>query len=172
MSNIIKLNKGINNTGRGPNANSEKISIEFTREQFVALAELITLGELSINSRREENEIDDKYIQLLQHIFSHAASLKLDDLIEYDKMNNYYRPTQRFDEEVILPLIDEYDDATFWDELQLRLAQRDMLDKHGYDKLMAASEAERLKIEDKFIEKYAKEFSENGLDNLSVKGIL
>lgn len=171
MSNIIKLNKGINNSGSGANNNSQKVNIELTREQFVTLLELVTLGELAVNSRREENEIDDKYIQLLQHTFSYASGLKLDDIIEFDKMNNYYRPTERFDEEVILPLIDEYDDATFWDELQLRLAQRDMLDKHGYDKLMAASEVERLRIEDSFIEKYSKEFAENGLNNLSVKGI-
>jgi len=168
LSNIIKLHKSIPNTGSGANTNSQKVSIEFTREQFVALSELITLGELTMNSRRDENELDDKYIQLLQYVFSHAANLKLDDLIEYDKMNNYYRPTERFDEEVILPLIDEYDDATFWDELQLRLAQRDMLDKHGYDKLMAATEGERLMIEESFIEKYSKEFEANGLDNLTV----
>lgn len=77
MSNIIKLNKGFNKGPHkgGNDSGSPQAKIEFTREEFNALAELLILGEMVINSRRDESEIDHKYIELQPKVFSHAKEV-------------------------------------------------------------------------------------------------
>lgn len=175
MSNIIKLNnsanKGPYKGGSGSGSGSPKANIDFTREEYNCLAELLILGEMVINSRRDESEIDHKYIDLQQKVFAHAKDAGASDMIEFSASENIGRPTALLLEEVVWPLIDEYDDMTLWDELSIRLAERDAIAKHGREKIMLLPDAELAKIEEPLIDKYYDEFIANGLNNVIVKGI-
>ncbi|OGM02450.1 MAG: hypothetical protein A2008_13900 [Candidatus Wallbacteria bacterium GWC2_49_35] len=174
MSNIIKLNKGVNKGPHkgGADNGSPKAKIEFTREEYNSLAELLILGEMVINSRRDESEIDHKYIDVQQKVFSHAKEAGAGDMIEFNASENLGRPTALLLEEVVWPLIDDYDDMTLWDELSIRLAERDAIAKYGREKIMLLPDAELAKIQEPLIDKYYDEFIDNGLNNVLVRGIV
>jgi len=174
LSNIIKLNKGVNKGPHkgGTDNGSPKAKIEFTREEYNSLAELLILGEMVINSRRDESEIDHKYIELQQKIFAHAKEAGASDMIEFNASENLGRPSALLLEEVVWPLIDDYDDMTLWDELSIRLAERDAIAKYGREKIMLLPDAELAKIQEPLIDKYYDEFLDNGLDNVLIRGLV
>jgi hypothetical protein len=174
LSNIIKLNKGFNKGPHkgGADSGSSKTKIEFTREEYNCLAELLILGEMVINSRRDESEIDHKYIDVQQKVFAHAKEAGAGDMIEFNVSENLGRPTALLLEEVVWPLIDDYDDMTLWDELSIRLAERDAIAKYGREKIMLLPDAELAKIQEPLVDKYFDEFIDNGLNNVLVRGIV
>lgn len=135
--------------------------IELTNTQFQNLLQLAFLGEWVLQAYEPADnagEIDS----LEQNLYASAYRQGNDD-IEYDKKLGGYVPCQEFEEDCD-KIIEKYDEHTFWEELIIRMANRD-LQKSGADKL-PAKEFERKQNE--LIQKYEKEFAKNGIANLKL----
>ena len=80
----------------------------------------------------------------------------------FDKKLGGYVPTTEFEEECDED-IEKYDENTFWEELIVRMSQKELPDNAEE---MTNKELE--KVQNKIISVIEKEFKQNGLDNLSL----
>jgi hypothetical protein len=74
------------------------------------------------------------------------------------------------DSELHEKFIDPYDDETFWDELLDRLAARDLVRSIGVTEYESMDRFDRIVKLEEIMDKYREEFSNNGIDQLIIKG--
>ncbi|MEK7122664.1 MAG: hypothetical protein AAB855_02300 [Patescibacteria group bacterium] len=147
------------------------MTIELTPAQYASLLKLVYLGEWMTNGIRVEEERDERAHQAAQHFYSYAQEAGAANLVEYDKELRQYLPTQQLDEDSDVERFrEEYDAEIFWDELIERLAMRDFMSVYGDQQWLGGSTPETGELQGGFIEKYAREFEEHGVDNLVLKG--
>ena len=140
------------------------MDIPFTKEQYHELLKIAYLGGWLANSRRTEDELKD-ISRIEQHIYSFAAQFGAGGLIEEN--DGEYFPTRGM-EDLLLPIIDEYDDNAFWDDLIDRLAARDILAEHGEERIGKIDPNEYDGQLDERASVYEEEFEEFGLDRLQI----
>jgi hypothetical protein len=80
------------------------------------------------------------YDELQQHILSHAKDFQLGQLVMEEE--GEYFTTMKL-EESLMPLIEEYDEYTFWEQLPAQLAERDMRKEIGLVKKLKDEHIER-----------------------------
>ena len=146
------------------------MKINFTKAEYRVLLDLVYLGEWMLTAHDIGAAPEKgKYEELAQKIYSHAKEMGCESLIERSKEFNKYFPTRQFEEEgAAREFIEDYDDESFWDKLIERLTQRDV---DGLTPTMAKepdSLEEYLKIAAPIEERYATEFSSNGLRRLKI----
>lgn len=138
------------------------MKIELNKKQYRELIELMFLGNWVANASRtgaEGDEMLEHYEEIFDYILSHAKSFEADDVVIQEGKRFY--TTMDFDE-CIMPLVEDYDDYTFWEQLSLKLAERDLLRELGP---ISFKEEHRERMYD-IEEKYEIEFEKNGLKNL------
>lgn len=147
------------------------MKIEFTKEQFENLMEMVYLGNWMANAHRTDDMIE-KYEDLESYVFSFAKEFGLekyadDEVVEDGK----FYPTRFFEEETdINELHDEYDDENFWTELPDRLGDRDFMRKYSKE------DWEKMTQEERFLKRreceigWEKELEENGIERLEING--
>lgn len=113
------------------------------------------------NDEGYQKDIDD----LQPYFKSFAKDFDCEDWVQKDPDLQQYFFTQKKEFE-IHEVIDEYDNDTFWDELPMRLARRDLEINHTTEELKNMSDDERMKKLYDREEVYQDEFEENGLKNL------
>jgi hypothetical protein len=138
-----------------------ELQIELTNEQYRHLVTLLFLGEWMINGippehrRKELQEVAD-------YIYSFADQFGASDWIEYCEDCGACHANQRMEDE-LLPIVDEYDEETFWDVLSHHLAYRDvMLGADPDQELTPALEMRLWRRK----EQYQQEFDKHGLDHV------
>jgi hypothetical protein len=141
-----------------------QVQISLTKEQYKTLVEMTYLGHWMINAIRTKRI--KKYDEMEQLVFSFTKQAGLLDCIDYDDKLKMFFPLADFEENDVLPFKEEYDDYTFWDELAHRLAERDMLAKHGTEALEKMPRDDRFALQDNLVAEYEAEFTENGVDGL------
>ena len=141
------------------------MKIELTTEQYQTLLELVFMGNWIVNANKPTDAATAKeYEQLEKLVFSKAAEFELKVWADPEGY-----PSRKFEEEnPVYDYIEDYDDYTFWEQLTLRLAKRDMLKKYGKEALSKMSSFERLAEEDQLAEKYLEIFRTNGLEALTL----
>lgn len=144
------------------------MKIEFTKEQFEKLILLSSLGNLVVNSYREDEPLLE-YEELNEYILSSAKEFGLSKMVVYNKESQEYLPSEEVQDEIV-EILDFYDSNLFADDLVNTLSYRDMADKYGEDKIEAMSESEFNEKRMPFYKKYSEEFEDNGVDNLYIKG--
>jgi len=142
------------------------MELKLTKGQYETLLRLVYLGNAVANDYRTD-DIDPATDEVESYIFSRAHDVGLGKYAEFDEAEGRTFPTIAA-EEAWDPDLDDYRNDVFWDELEYRLADRDLAARYGegYEKTMDGSEVERL--EGEIIEKYYGEFAKNGVKNLMV----
>ncbi|OPX96351.1 MAG: hypothetical protein A4E62_01154 [Syntrophorhabdus sp. PtaU1.Bin002] len=144
------------------------MKIDLTQEQYEALLKMVYLGGWVASSPQEEP--DEEYDAIEQHILSYAKDFGMDKYVTFDAKMKTYIPTEEFEKRTdIVDVLDAYNEYTVWEALILSLARRDLIKKHGPGIVEKMSDEELLEKEYPFIQKYEEEFSEHGFDNLYVK---
>lgn len=141
----------------------------FTKTELERLLELAALGEQMLNGHLPEGESSIPHDAALQKLYALADDEGLGYLIAVDEAKDVLKPsaalTSRLDGEIA-----DYDDCVFWDELALRLAERDLreeLGTHAFDALPAVERQERV---DAAAETYDREFDARGVEGLRLPG--
>ena len=144
------------------------MNIELTKEQLESLVKLVYLGSWVANSWRTEEELPEDLVEVETIVLTAAARNGLGDYVDIDEVEGTVFPSAELDEKMN-ETIDSYNDHTFWDEIIYRMAERDLIRLHGEDVLDELdTEGGRIK-ERPFLEKYEKEFYDNGLDRLEIR---
>lgn len=141
------------------------IEVKFTRKQFKSLLKLVSTATWIINAFREE--IIEEFENLEQYLLSLARKEGFSDLIEYDGDTDTLLPSNKFEDE-IQEYIEDYNYEIFWQTLVTKLAIRDLEREYGKSAVEKMELNERVKKINPFFNKYAEEFSENGLENLVI----
>jgi len=147
------------------------MNVSLTQQEYRLLLDLVLVADWVIHGNRSDEVPEaEPYRMLIQKFLSLAPDFGLEDLVETDGEHNQYRPSERLEHSTAAwKLLDEYDDVVFWEELIVRLAERDISNMPGKADLenMAPEEYERhaAPLEDK----YAGEFFDHGLDRLVVR---
>ncbi|MFZ1075711.1 MAG: hypothetical protein WAN50_05050 [Minisyncoccia bacterium] len=146
--------------------NTPKVPLEFTKDQYIALAQLVYLGNWMANCHRTGREDDphlDKYNEIADYVFSLAPLFGLPKQFEHQLE---YDPSGQDTE--ISRLIKEYDDEAFWDELEDRLGDRDFFNRYSEEEWKKMTQEERfMKLQDCII-KWEDEFEEYGISRLGI----
>ncbi len=145
------------------------MKINFTKREYRTLLEMLYLADWMLHAH-VAGHTEDAYHTLEQKIMSFASEFGCEDLVEHSKSFNEYFPTRTFEEAgAIRGYINDYNDATFWDELISRLAERDIFRKHTDEELNRMTGEDRGTLFWQSEKHYADEFSINGLDRIKIE---
>lgn len=147
------------------------MQIELSIEQYEALMKLVFIGDWIVGFSDYDNPEpgENRMSEVAQYIYSQADSAGLGHLITHDQNSNTLTLTRDFEEASgIVDLMEFYEEETFWEEIIHRLAHRDFFRHYGETAIAAMAIEERIEKESPFVEKYANEFNENGLDGLKI----
>ena len=146
------------------------MKINITKKEYRLLLDVLSISDWVMNSHIVgDNPKSEPYKRLEQKLMSYAKDFGFDNLIMYDKSLEAYFPTIEYEElESDRQFIEEFEEEVFWEELCSRLAQRDLLQEKGIQKVKEMDPIEVLTEEDKIAEKYNNEFIENGIKNLII----
>lgn len=144
------------------------MKIEFTKEEMEKLLEVLSIADWVLTSNDvEDDERKDPYVNLLKRIYAEAYKNGMTDQIEYDENCQDYFPKDEWEENAqAQDFIEEYDDATFWEELVYRLSDRDM-EREMNGKVPTNVKAQ-IEMFTRVQTKYEEEFERNNLDNLQI----
>lgn len=137
------------------------MQIELTNEQYRKLAALVFLGEWLLGGGEKEEHSRKELQDAANDFYALAPSFSAGDWIEHCPDCGGIHANQIM-EEALLPLVDEYDENTFWDVLSHHLAYRD---------ITVSSDAQQLEKEMEMRlwrrkEQYEQEFQKHGLDHV------
>jgi hypothetical protein len=147
------------------------MNIEINKDEYPDLLELLYIAHWVLTAHKtEEDPRSEKCIKVIQKLYSLAGKMGHDRLIGYDPASREYFATTEFEGgSQARAFIDEFVDHSFWDELIIRLAERDAARQAGgYENLRALGDEERYAIEEPLEETYSEEFTRHGLDNVAI----
>jgi hypothetical protein len=147
------------------------MKIELTNAEYRSLLDILHIAEVIISGhRRQEDLRTTSHRKLLQALYARAAEAGFGNLFTYHAAEQKHHPTEEFENEALShALIDEFVDHAFWDQLIARMTTRDAaVGAGGRERLLAMSESEREAIERPINDRYIREFTQNGIENLEV----
>lgn len=139
------------------------ITLELTETQMQDLLQLVYSGEWMAQAYGTSEHAKD-YEELLQQLYTVAHNNGIESDVEYDKKLGGYVPTAEF-ESYCDELIQQYDEHTFWEELIMRLATKE-LHENGGEGLASAEYEKQLNV---LIKKYELECNTYGIDNFVIQ---
>ena len=142
-----------------------EMKLSFTKDELQKFVLMTAIGHWVINGIKEKSVADFETVE--QKVFQAAMQHGLDDLIGKNDLDSKISPKNSLDTSM-MQYIEEYDEFTFWEELECSLTDRDMIKKYGEDAFRKMTFEERMKREEEFRAKYNNEFVENGVENIIV----
>ncbi|HDQ44421.1 MAG TPA: hypothetical protein ENN17_02830 [bacterium] len=149
------------------------MKISITKQEYRRLLDVLMIADWVMDSYHvEPPEETRSYRELAQKIYALAGENGCGNLIEYDTALDEFFPTDEYDlEGEWRVLMDAFEEQNFWDELTDRLALRDVVLEVGYDHFRKMDSVDRLMKLEQASEKYAREFEENGIENIRIAGL-
>ena len=147
------------------------MKIDITKMEYLSLLEILEISDwvLQAHHAKERSETR-KYREIEQKIFSYAKDMGFENLVSYDSQLKRYFYTRKFeDTSPGMDFVRDFENDTFWDELVQRLVDRDLIRQIGEERLLSIAAHERFEKEEALEERYADEFYNHGLDNLTFR---
>lgn len=147
------------------------MNIELSIEQYEALLKLVFIGDwvVGFNDLDSATTSENRMSEVAQWIYSHAEEAGLGNFVSQDANSDSLTLNREFEETSgIMELMEFYEEEIFWEETIHRLAHRDFYRHYGDTAVSEMAIEERIEKETPFIEKYATEFNENGIENLKI----
>lgn len=142
------------------------MKLELTKSELERLLEIAYLGEEVLNGHRHEGGRSAPHDEVLEKIHALADEEGLGYLVDRDD-DGATKPSQAMETRLeAAGWLQDYDDCVFWDELAVRLAERDLraeIGTHAFDALPHQERHERV---DALAEAYDKEFDARGIERL------
>lgn len=146
------------------------MTLELTKSEMERLLEIAYLGEEVLNGHGPEGKRSVAHDGVLEKLHGLAEEEGLGYLVERDA-DGVAKPSMALDARMeTAGFLQAYDDCVFWDELALRLAERDLRAEIGKVAFEAMPAAERDELVDNLADAYDREFDARGLDGLRLDG--
>jgi hypothetical protein len=145
------------------------MKIEITKEEYRNLLDLLYIADWVLIAHKTGDDPRTKpYDDIIQKLYSRAREAGYERLIGHDPQTRDHFTTREFEEaSKALVFIDEFVDDSFWDELIIRLAERDAAQQAGgYEQLGLLSAEDQHALRAPIEEKYSEELNSHGIDHL------
>ena len=145
--------------------------LRFTEEELATLIEMISLAaEVASLNRKPGAEASYKVYEDLENIILEKAKLKgFAEMVEFDEESQRHRVKGEYlSQSFVQEVIDEMRNEIFWEELTLRLAERDTIRRMGLPAWNKLNEEQRRQETQPIEKRYWDEFTKLGIDNLHV----
>ncbi len=151
----------------------KNMKINITKKEYQLFLDMVYLSDWVLYAHSEERAEGKKpYKELEQKILSFANEFGMEEVVEKNEKSDEHILNKKFTvNSQIVKYIDEFENATFWEELVERLARRDFIKKYGEEAILQMTVSERFEKEMTFHQQYHKEFDKNGLDNLQIHNL-
>ena len=143
--------------------------LRFTEEELGALIDMVSLAAevASLNRRPGAREKFAHFEGLENSILEKVTHLGFGDIIEFDEAQQRYRvSTDYLTRSFVQESLDEMRNEIFWEELTLRLAERDVIRKIGLPAWNSLDEKARRERTSSIEKSYWEEFTTRGIDTL------
>lgn len=145
--------------------------LRFTDDELSTLAEMLTLACWATfwNHKPASDEGVARFDDMLEKILSRMKHNGLSGEVENDPERQRLRLRKDKEEgSFYAQCYDEMRAETFWDELVLRMAERELAKRHSKTELEAMDEKRRKEVTEPIAKRFWQEFTSNGLENLHV----
>ena len=143
--------------------------LRFTDEELATLVEMVSLATevANMNPEREANAGFAQFETIENKVLEAAKSTQLAGIIEYDAERGKNRVTEKFQESSFFhSCLDELRNAVFWEELMIRLVERDLVRAMGEKNFLALSEEDRRNQSEPLEKRYWAKFQKDGMNPL------
>lgn len=146
------------------------MDIRLSPAQYEILVKLVYLGQMVIESAKESETDYEEYDALASYIYSFAPRFGFQRLVDFDEAEGVYFPSETL-ENMMSGIFFNFAEATYWNQLAFDLADRDLLREYGEERLSQMDLKELEEKRNALIEKYLREFAENGVNNLYLERV-
>lgn len=143
--------------------------MRFTDEELATLVEMVSLATemANMNPENEDTNGFERFENIENKVLEAAKSTRLAEIIEYDTEREKNRVTEEFQEASFFnKCLEDLRNAVFWEELMIRLAERDLVRQLGEKKFMALNEEERHLRSEPLEKRYWRKFQKDGINAL------
>jgi hypothetical protein len=150
------------------------MKIAFTQKEYARLLEMSYIAMWVAGSHDEKSPAARRYAELEQKLLAAATPMGCADYVQGtpEEGEPLFPSSKLEDDSPATKAIESFEDASFWDELASRLAERDYARELLKTPLTETSEDARhehlVRRVGELEEKYWDEFEKNGLDNFLV----
>lgn len=145
--------------------------LRLTDEELATLVEMVSLAAhvSTWNQKESSRERVAEFEDLESKILERASHVGMGEWIELDEETRRYRVKKEIEEGLFYnECLDEFRDAMFWDELALRMSDRDLGKAIGFERVEAMSEEQRRKRTKAWEKRYWDEFTKHGIERMIV----
>ena len=154
---------------RAPPRLPQPMHLRITEQELATLIDMVSLAaEVASLNRKPGAEARYAAFEELENTILERARLKgFSEIIEFDEETQRYRISGDYlAKSYVQESLDEMRNEIFWEELTLRLAERDVIRKIGLPAWNALDEASRRARTEPIEKHYWGEFTQRGIDNL------
>ena len=140
--------------------------LRFTEEELATLVEMVSLAAEVANMVPEETQTADiaRFESVESKILESAKHAGMAGWIEFDEQRGKNRVTEKFQSEAYFQhCIDKFREANFWEELMIRLAERDLIKAIGEQAYLKLDEKARRKKTEPLEKRYWSKFRKQGI---------
>jgi len=145
--------------------------LRFSDQELALLVEMVSLA-ATIAEWNEKESADQKvadYEAFASKILEKASHSGLADWIEFDEERQRFRIRPEVEERLFHhECYDEFRNESFWDELAVRLADRDLIRSIGQKAWDGLTEEQRRARTGAWEKRYWEEFAKHGVDRVHV----
>lgn len=146
------------------------MKINITKKEYRTLLDIIYIADWVLHSHDIEERTDtQEYEAVFQKLLALAEEMGCGDLVEYAKEDGKYYPNFNFETESIAEqFIQEFENNSFWEELTMRLARRDVIQQKQVASAADLPEEEWFLALSDAEQKWINEFNSHDLDRLTI----
>ncbi len=120
-----------------------------------------------MNPEREDSSGFERFEGIENKVLEAAKSTRLAEIIEYDTERGKNRVSEKFQESSFFDkCLEELRNAVFWEELMIRLAERDLVRQLGEKDFLALGDDDRRKKPAPLEKRYWEKFQKDGMNPL------
>jgi hypothetical protein len=141
------------------------VTATFSEEDYSRLLMLSYLGEWMMNAIRKDPDPDYESVVAKAYSFAHGTGLE--PLVNFNSLEGEWRASKSLDKDA-QAFIDQYDEKTFWEELTMRLTERDLIVRNGERAYRGMRPDQRERAASSVAKGYTREFEDQGIDRLFI----
>ncbi len=133
------------------------------------MVEMVSLSTemANLNPNDEGNAGFARFEEIENKVLEAAKNTGLGEIIEYDLEREKNRVTEKFQETAFFQkCFDEFRNSVFWEELMIRMTERDLVSEMGQHTYLAMSEEARRKKSEPLEKRYWAKFLKDGVNPL------
>lgn len=145
--------------------------LRFTETELATLIEMVSLAAnvAALNHKPGAEDGIAAFEAIESKVLERASHAGFSEIIEFDEAKQQHRVHTEYEAESFYQeCYDEFREESFWEELVIRMADRDLIRKIGVTAWEAMNELDRRAKTQDIEKRYWDEFTKQGIDRLAV----